>query len=77
MKEGWICPRCGKVNAPFVEQCTCESDTSTLPISDAGCVHDWIWAGISSDTGGVMYKYHCLKCGKNHYYHRPYGYNNL
>lgn len=64
MKEGWICPRCDKVNAPFIEQCTCENDTSTLPISNMGCVHDWIWDGISPDTSGVMYKYHCVKCGK-------------
>ena len=77
MKEGWICPRCGKVNAPFIEQCTCENDTSTLPISNMGCVHDWIWGGISPDTGGVMYKYHCVKCGKICYYYRPYGFNNL
>ena len=35
MKEGWICPRCDKVNAPFIEQCTCKA-------FDIDCVHDWI-----------------------------------
>lgn len=24
MMEGWICPRCHKVNAPWVLQCSCE-----------------------------------------------------
>lgn len=23
MKEGWICPKCGKVLAPFIPQCDC------------------------------------------------------
>nr|DAW16704.1 MAG TPA: RNA polymerase I-like protein [Caudoviricetes sp.] len=64
MKEGWICPRCGKVNAPFIGQCTCKSDSLTTSNFDIDCVHDWIWDGISSDTGGVVYKYHCVKCGK-------------
>ena len=26
MKEGWICPRCGKVNAPFIPNCDCKPD---------------------------------------------------
>lgn len=24
--RGWICPRCGRVNAPFMSQCTCKSE---------------------------------------------------
>jgi len=23
MNEGWVCPRCGKVNAPWKESCDC------------------------------------------------------
>lgn len=30
-QEGWICPRCGKVNAPWVMQCFCNRNTQTLP----------------------------------------------
>lgn len=25
-QEGWICPRCGKVNAHWVMQCSCNMD---------------------------------------------------
>ena len=25
MNIGWICPRCGKVNAPDVKQCDCDN----------------------------------------------------
>ena len=30
-QEGWICPRCGMVNAPWVMQCFCNRNTCVLP----------------------------------------------
>lgn len=29
MQQGWLCPRCGKVNAPWVMQCNCNSYMNT------------------------------------------------
>lgn len=35
MTEGWLCPRCKKVNAPWVPQCTCgEDQNSTTNIAE-------------------------------------------
>ena len=28
MKEGWICPRCNRVNAPFMPYCDCYKNIS-------------------------------------------------
>lgn len=30
-QEGWICHRCGKVNAHWVMQCSCNRNTQILP----------------------------------------------
>ena len=27
--EGWICPKCGKVHAPWVPECDCYKQTNT------------------------------------------------
>lgn len=29
MMEGWFCPRCKRVNAPWVSQCTCHETITT------------------------------------------------
>lgn len=28
-EQGWECPRCGRINAPWVRQCDCSPSTST------------------------------------------------
>lgn len=67
MKEGWICPRCGKVNAPFIGWCDCKKD---MPVSNAndecGCggAHEWRISGGWNTTIGSGYTYICSKCGK-------------
>lgn len=29
-QEGWICPKCGKVHAPWVPSCECSNNTITI-----------------------------------------------
>ena len=35
---GWICPRCGKVNAPWVSGCNCPNYTVTISGGDVPVV---------------------------------------
>lgn len=69
MKEGWICPRCGSINAPFIGQCTCKSNIMAEPLDIqksndiSECLqgnHKWECCGVS--TGGSTYR--CRICGK-------------
>lgn len=30
LQEGWLCPRCQKVNAPWVSQCSCENSLNNI-----------------------------------------------
>ena len=54
MNIGWICPRCGKVNAPWKDACDC-----VLSIS-GGCQHELIFDNQMTSAGSV---YRCKKCG--------------
>ena len=69
MKEGWICPRCGKVNAPFIGQCTCNSstcDNNYHYYPNGFCDHAWGLTSFMRDTAG-RFRYQCCKCGKTIY----------
>lgn len=28
--SGWLCPRCGRINAPWVRQCDCSPSSTTI-----------------------------------------------
>ena len=66
MKEGWICPRCGKVNAPFIGLCDCKPDEM---VRNAGCEcgcggkHQWIAISGTSNAYGGGTTFKCAKCG--------------
>lgn len=32
-KEGWVCPICGRVNAPWVPECPCKGKQTTKGIN--------------------------------------------
>ena len=55
--KGWICPICGRANAPWVTRCDCiATETGT---TNFGCIHEWECVG--ADTAGFTYR--CRKCG--------------
>ena len=52
-QQGWECPRCGKVYAPWMPSCT--SCSAAVVVSGGTCAHQWI-----SDTFGTR----CMICGQ-------------
>lgn len=64
MLEGWVCPKCERVNSPFTEYCGCtdftyniSSDSTSSPTS-----HAHLWVECGETTGGKKYK--CVICGQ-------------
>ncbi len=67
MKEGWVCPRCGKVNAPFVGWCDCKSNEVVSNANgECSCGREYEWSIASSwgNTFGNGVTYVCKKCGQ-------------
>lgn len=51
MQEGWLCPRCKKVNAPWVPSCSCNE--SLNPLRDYyNPTHEW-WRDTPTWTTGT------------------------
>ena len=67
MKEGWICPRCGKVNAPFAMSCDCKPSSASnfskeLGYDNMNCQHDWESMTVCADTAVCGTWFKCSKC---------------
>lgn len=63
MKEGWICPRCGKANAPFIVSCDCKLDTEDE--CPCGGKHQWRIISVWSTSIGNGSTLVCSKCKAN------------
>ena len=51
MKEGWLCPKCGTVNAPWVEKCDCVQ-RDTIPKISNNISHRHVWLCTSKNSAG-------------------------
>ena len=50
-ERGWLCPRCGRVNAPWVRQCDCSDNNWTITCGDTAGDEWWKkYVTITSDT---------------------------
>ena len=48
MQEGWLCPKCNKVLAPWVKECDCKIDIPYVPL----CPSSWPpWISPIPSTG--------------------------
>jgi uncharacterized OB-fold protein len=62
MNKGWVCPKCGRVNAPFTAFCDCYLSSNKVKSNDninINHLHQWTCTGVS--TAGSHYT--CAICG--------------
>ena len=65
MNNPWVCPRCGKVNAPWRSHCDCHETaaatiTTTTEPNKHECSHHYVFL----TEYGNQRQYVCLGCGK-------------
>lgn len=51
MNTGWICPKCGRVHAPWVASCNCAAPSEYVPYTPPYAPHPYgddfkIWCGV-------------------------------
>jgi len=56
IEDGWRCPRCGKINAPWVRQCDCPPSTYTWDKITVNPYDDWWKHQIKCDDN--MFRIH-------------------
>lgn len=45
IQDGWHCPRCGRINAPWVRQCDCSPSTYTVDKITVNPCDEW-WKNV-------------------------------
>lgn len=55
-ERGWECPRCGRINAPWVRQCDCSPSTYTWDKITVNPCDDWWKHQITCDDN--MFRIH-------------------
>lgn len=49
-EKGWECPRCGRINAPWVRQCDCNRNNWSITWADTTSGDEWWKKYVDSDT---------------------------
>lgn len=47
--QGWECPRCGRINAPWVRQCDCSRNNWSITCDDTTAGDEWWKTKITCD----------------------------
>ena len=52
IEDGWHCPRCNRINAPWVRQCDCSGNSWTITCDDTTAGDEWWkkYVTCTSDT---------------------------
>lgn len=72
ISQGWQCPICKRVNAPWVNSCPCNSityhiSTNTTSLEFSTCDHEWRYDGLEENR----FHFTCKKCGAKKYEGMP------